>query len=90
MFCALDDVSAQGKLYWNFEKSPAVILFVSSSMIYTVINNFFSLSVLFLTADCSATLKGLQSVFQEQEMTEAIHNLEDHGYLATYIGKNGR
>ncbi|RXM99060.1 Phosphate-regulating neutral endopeptidase [Acipenser ruthenus] len=41
-------------------------------------------------ADCSATLKGLQSVFQEQEMTEAIHNLEDHGYLATYIGKNGR
>ncbi|MGH0173551.1 UNVERIFIED_CONTAM: hypothetical protein FKN15_066074 [Acipenser sinensis] len=41
-------------------------------------------------ADCSATLKGLQSVFQEQEMTEVIHNLEDHGYLATYIGKNGR
>ncbi|EMP25657.1 Spermine synthase [Chelonia mydas] len=41
-------------------------------------------------ADCNAVLKGLQPVFQEQGMTETIHNWEDHGYLATYINKNGR
>ncbi|CAM4405341.1 unnamed protein product [Lepidochelys olivacea] len=40
-------------------------------------------------ADCNAVLKGLQPVFQEQGMTETIHNWEDHGYLATYINKNG-
>uniref|UniRef100_A0A8C3H8J4 Spermine synthase n=1 Tax=Chrysemys picta bellii TaxID=8478 RepID=A0A8C3H8J4_CHRPI len=39
--------------------------------------------------DCNAVLKGLQPVFQEQGMTETIHNWEDHGYLATYINKNG-
>ncbi|CAM2096759.1 spermine synthase isoform X1 [Caretta caretta] len=40
-------------------------------------------------ADCNAVLKGLQPVFQEQGMTETIHNWEDHGYLATYVNKNG-
>ncbi|KAJ6667579.1 hypothetical protein lerEdw1_016700 [Lerista edwardsae] len=41
------------------------------------------------TADCNAIFKGLQSIFQEQGMTETIHNWEDHGYLATYVSKNG-
>ncbi|XP_007493487.1 spermine synthase isoform X1 [Monodelphis domestica] len=40
-------------------------------------------------ADGDAILKGLQSVFEEQAMTETIHTWEDHGYLATYINKNG-
>nr|XP_055036688.1 spermine synthase isoform X2 [Misgurnus anguillicaudatus] len=40
--------------------------------------------------DVSATVHGLQSLFQEQEMTETIHDSEGHGYLATFIGKNGR
>ncbi|XP_062867265.1 spermine synthase isoform X2 [Trichomycterus rosablanca] len=40
--------------------------------------------------DCSATVRGLQSIFQEQEMTETVHDTEGHGYLATFIGKNGR
>ncbi|KAB5548885.1 hypothetical protein PHYPO_G00060820 [Pangasianodon hypophthalmus] len=41
-------------------------------------------------ADHSATVRGLQSIFQEQEMTETVHETEGHGYLATFIGKNGR
>ncbi|XP_053243036.1 spermine synthase isoform X1 [Podarcis raffonei] len=41
------------------------------------------------TADCSAVFKGLQPIFQEQGMTETIHNWDDHGYLATYVSKNG-
>ncbi|KAI6078754.1 Spermine synthase [Aix galericulata] len=41
------------------------------------------------TADCNAVLKALQPLFQEQGMTETVHNWEDHGYLATYIQKNG-
>ncbi|KAJ8347840.1 hypothetical protein SKAU_G00264290 [Synaphobranchus kaupii] len=41
-------------------------------------------------ADSSTTVRGLQTIFQEQEMTETIHNTEGHGYLATFIGKNGR
>lgn len=41
-------------------------------------------------ADVSATVHGLQSIFQEQEMTENVHDLEGHGYLATFVGKNGR
>ncbi|KAJ8266996.1 hypothetical protein GJAV_G00137040 [Gymnothorax javanicus] len=41
-------------------------------------------------ADTSAIVCGLQSIFQEQEMTETIHDTEGHGYLATFIGKNGR
>uniref|UniRef100_F7EK41 PABS domain-containing protein n=1 Tax=Monodelphis domestica TaxID=13616 RepID=F7EK41_MONDO len=40
-------------------------------------------------ADGDAILKGLQSVFEEQAMTETIYTWEDHGYLATYINKNG-
>lgn len=41
-------------------------------------------------ADVSATVHGLQSIFQEQEMTENVHDSEGHGYLATFVGKNGR
>ncbi|KTG02340.1 hypothetical protein cypCar_00018619 [Cyprinus carpio] len=41
-------------------------------------------------ADVSATVRGLQSVFQEQEMTENVHDSVGHGYLATFVGKNGR
>ncbi|XP_059398022.1 spermine synthase [Carassius carassius] len=41
-------------------------------------------------ADVSATVRGLQSIFQEQEMTENVHDSEGHGYLATFLGKNGR
>lgn len=50
-------------------------------------NWFFFLSIL---VDCNAVLKALQPIFQEQGMTETVHNWEDHGYLATYIKKNGR
>lgn len=45
---------------------------------------------LYLAADCNAVLKALQPIFQEQGMTETVHNWEDHGYLVTYIKKNGR
>nr|XP_046173096.1 spermine synthase [Oncorhynchus gorbuscha] len=41
-------------------------------------------------ADCPSTVRGLQSIFQEQEMTETVHDTEGHGYLATFIGKSGR
>uniref|UniRef100_A0A8C1BEK6 Spermine synthase n=1 Tax=Cyprinus carpio carpio TaxID=630221 RepID=A0A8C1BEK6_CYPCA len=41
-------------------------------------------------SDVSATVRGLQSVFQEQEMTENVHDSVGHGYLATFVGKNGR
>lgn len=41
-------------------------------------------------ADGESILKGLQSIFQEQGMTESVHTWQDHGYLATYINKNGR
>ncbi|XP_069495198.1 spermine synthase isoform X2 [Ambystoma mexicanum] len=40
-------------------------------------------------ADGQAILESLQPIFQEQGMTEALHNWEDHGCLATYINKNG-
>ncbi|KAH0504823.1 Spermine synthase [Microtus ochrogaster] len=40
-------------------------------------------------ADGEAILKGLQSIFQEQGMTESVHTWQDHGYLATYTNKNG-
>ncbi|XP_039078487.1 spermine synthase [Hyaena hyaena] len=40
-------------------------------------------------ADGESILKGLQSIFQEQGMTESVHTWQDHGYLATYINKNG-
>ncbi|KAG8137283.1 putative Spermine synthase protein, partial [Naja naja] len=39
--------------------------------------------------DCNAIFKGLQSIFQKEGMTETIHNWENHGYLATYVNKNG-
>ncbi|XP_038613131.1 spermine synthase [Tachyglossus aculeatus] len=41
------------------------------------------------TADGSVIIKGLQPIFQKRGMTETIHNWEDHGYLATYVSKNG-
>ncbi|XP_041947858.1 spermine synthase isoform X2 [Alosa alosa] len=41
-------------------------------------------------ADIPATVRGVQPIFQEQEMTETLHDTEGHGYLATFIGKNGR
>ncbi|XP_072812892.1 spermine synthase isoform X4 [Vicugna pacos] len=40
-------------------------------------------------ADGETILKGLQSIFQEKGMTESVHTWQDHGYLATYINKNG-
>uniref|UniRef100_A0A671QMT0 Spermine synthase-like n=1 Tax=Sinocyclocheilus anshuiensis TaxID=1608454 RepID=A0A671QMT0_9TELE len=43
-----------------------------------------------MSTDVSATVHGLQSIFQEQEMTENVHNSDGHGYLATFVGKNGR
>ncbi|KAI5133223.1 Spermine Synthase [Manis pentadactyla] len=39
--------------------------------------------------DGETILKGLQSIFQEQGMMESVHTWQDHGYLATYINKNG-
>uniref|UniRef100_A0A8B9F3U4 Spermine synthase n=1 Tax=Amazona collaria TaxID=241587 RepID=A0A8B9F3U4_9PSIT len=50
---------------------------------------FYTLDVPKPLADCNAVLKALQPIFQEQGMTETVHNWEDHGYLATYIKKNG-
>ncbi|XP_029096975.1 spermine synthase [Monodon monoceros] len=40
-------------------------------------------------ADGETILKGLQSIFQEQGMMESVHTWQDHGYLATYVNKNG-
>lgn len=40
-------------------------------------------------ADGETILKGLQSIFQEQGMMKSVHTWQDHGYLATYINKNG-
>ena len=39
-------------------------------------------------ADGEATLKGLQSIFREKEMTESVHTWHDCGYLATYTNEN--
>ncbi|CAD7668108.1 unnamed protein product [Nyctereutes procyonoides] len=39
--------------------------------------------------DGETILKGLQFIFQEQGMTESVHTWQDHGYLSTYINKNG-
>ena len=44
----------------------------------------------FSSADCTSTVHGLQSIFQEQEMTETVHDTEGHGHLATFVGKKGR
>uniref|UniRef100_A0A3B4TQC6 Spermine synthase n=1 Tax=Seriola dumerili TaxID=41447 RepID=A0A3B4TQC6_SERDU len=35
-------------------------------------------------------IPGLLSIFHEQEMTETVHDTNGHGYLATFVGKNGR
>uniref|UniRef100_A0A3B5MP36 PABS domain-containing protein n=1 Tax=Xiphophorus couchianus TaxID=32473 RepID=A0A3B5MP36_9TELE len=35
-------------------------------------------------------LPGLLSIFHEQELSETIHDTNGHGYLATFVGKNGR
>ncbi|XP_062289018.1 spermine synthase [Scomber scombrus] len=47
----------------------------------------FSLSA---AADSASTVSSLLSIFHEQEMTETVHDTEGHGYLATFVGKNGR
>ncbi|XP_059942539.1 spermine synthase [Mesoplodon densirostris] len=43
----------------------------------------------FSRTDGETILKGLQSIFQEQGMMESVHTWQEHGYLATYINKNG-
>uniref|UniRef100_A0A3Q2PM62 Spermine synthase n=1 Tax=Fundulus heteroclitus TaxID=8078 RepID=A0A3Q2PM62_FUNHE len=40
--------------------------------------------------DSASVVPGLVSIFHEQELTETIHDTNGHGYLATFIGKNGR
>ncbi|KAM9846331.1 spermine synthase [Aulostomus maculatus] len=40
--------------------------------------------------DSALTVPGLLSIFHEQEMTETVHDTVEHGYLATFVGKNGR
>ncbi|XP_036975272.1 spermine synthase [Acanthopagrus latus] len=41
-------------------------------------------------ADPAKTVPDLLSIFNEQEMTETVHDTNGHGYLATLVGKNGR
>ncbi|CAJ1064013.1 spermine synthase [Xyrichtys novacula] len=40
--------------------------------------------------DTASTVPGLLAIFHEQEMTETVHDTDGHGYLATFVGKNGR
>lgn len=40
--------------------------------------------------DSDSTVAGLQSIFHEREMTETVLETQGHGYLATFVGKNGR
>uniref|UniRef100_A0A3B3TXP8 Spermine synthase n=1 Tax=Poecilia latipinna TaxID=48699 RepID=A0A3B3TXP8_9TELE len=40
--------------------------------------------------DSASVVPGLLSIFHEQELTETIHDTNGHGYLATFVGKNGR
>ncbi|XP_061607303.1 spermine synthase isoform X3 [Phyllopteryx taeniolatus] len=40
--------------------------------------------------DSASTVPGLLSIFHEQEMTETVHDSDGRGYLATFVGKNGR
>ncbi|XP_008331728.1 spermine synthase [Cynoglossus semilaevis] len=47
----------------------------------------FSLST---AVDAASTVPGLLSIFHEQELTETVHDTDGHGYLATFVGKNGR
>ncbi|KAF6728811.1 Spermine synthase [Oryzias melastigma] len=37
-----------------------------------------------------SVVPGLLSIFHEQELAETIHDTNGHGYLATFVGKNGR
>lgn len=52
-------------------------------------SSFHPLSFLF-SADPAKTVPDLLSIFNEQEMTETVHDTNGHGYLATLVGKNGR
>ncbi|KAK2879599.1 hypothetical protein Q8A73_023411 [Channa argus] len=40
--------------------------------------------------DSASTVPDLLSILHEQEMTETVHDTNGHGYLATFVGKNGR
>ncbi|XP_031175920.1 spermine synthase [Sander lucioperca] len=40
--------------------------------------------------DSATTIPDLLSIFHEQEMTETAHETNGHGYLGTFVGKNGR
>ncbi|KAK2828599.1 hypothetical protein Q5P01_019633 [Channa striata] len=40
--------------------------------------------------DSASTVPDLLSILHEQEMTETVHETNGHGYLATFVGKNGR
>ncbi|XP_017273597.1 spermine synthase [Kryptolebias marmoratus] len=40
--------------------------------------------------DSAAIVPSLLSIFHEQELAETIHDTNGHGYLATFVGKNGR
>ncbi|KAF3840902.1 hypothetical protein F7725_006764 [Dissostichus mawsoni] len=40
--------------------------------------------------DSATTVPHLLSIFHEQEMTETVHETNGHGYLGTFVGKNGR
>ncbi|XP_074467098.1 spermine synthase-like [Sebastes fasciatus] len=40
--------------------------------------------------DSASTVHDLLSIFHEQEMTETVHETNGHGYLGTFVGKNGR
>lgn len=40
--------------------------------------------------DSASIVPGLLSIFHEQELVETIHDTNGHGYLATFVGKNGR
>ncbi|TNN51110.1 Spermine synthase [Liparis tanakae] len=39
--------------------------------------------------DSASTVPDLLSIFQEHEMTETVHETNGHGYLGTFVGKNG-
>ncbi|XP_068187196.1 spermine synthase [Antennarius striatus] len=47
----------------------------------------FSLST---PVDPATTVPGLLSIFHEQEMTETVHDMKGHGYVATLVGEKGR
>uniref|UniRef100_A0A3P9HVN1 Spermine synthase n=1 Tax=Oryzias latipes TaxID=8090 RepID=A0A3P9HVN1_ORYLA len=44
----------------------------------------------FNLSTCASVVPGLLSIFHEQELAETIHDTNGHGYLATFVGKNGR